>query len=161
MKRRPQQYVMKLLKRTNPMAFSCLCIFNNKSPLLSLKCSSQYVPSHPDFSLSLLWRSKPFQTKTPSKCSSLQNGVFGLPGRAAGRASKLTFHLKIWQPHSGWKAIFSLILQHYERNKIFKFLLFTKLFFPFLKLCQSFRMIYYIIYEVNTVSKVWKVFSRT
>ena len=54
MKRRPQQYVMKLLKRTNPMAFSCLCIFNNKSPLLSLKCSSQCVPSHPDLSLSSL-----------------------------------------------------------------------------------------------------------
>ena len=151
MKRQPQQYVMKLLKRTNHMAFSCLCIFNNKSPLLSATLSnarrsvSSSCSSHaPSRFLSLsslccfgdpsLFKRKPLQSAAAFK-------MVCLGRRAAGRASKLTFHLKIWQPTIVVANQFLVSSSKTSKIIFYSFWNFFEPFWNFVNLCNCFVLL--------------------
>ena len=158
MKRRPQQYVMKLLKRTNPMAFSCLCIFNNKSPLLShslsLKRSSQCVPSHPDFSLSLVSSAleiQAFSNENPFKVQQPSKWCVWVAWKSSRKSFKAYFSFEDLTASQWLKINFQ---SHFTTLRAKRdFLIFTlyKTFLSFFETLSIFSnvLFYYIIYEVK------------
>ena len=175
MKRRPQQYVMKLLKRTNPMAFSCLCIFNNKSPLLSAtlsnarrSVSSSSCSSHaPSRFLSLsslccfgdpsLFKRKPLQSAAAFKMVCL--------GCLEEQQEELQSLLFIWRFDSLTVVKNQFLVSFYNitsETRFFNFYSlqnFFVLFWNFVNLFKCFVLLHNL--WSKTFLKVWKVFSRT